>query len=80
MVFRLFKNGPKTWPEFSSTKHTDKNTKDTDKKDDPGAWMNLEGIHNNIHVCDQNLEIFQQLTSRRIGWEDSCLIVPGNPK
>lgn len=43
MTFRLLTNDTKTWSEFSTTK-------DVGKHDKPSVWMNLEGIHNNVHV------------------------------
>ncbi|KAI0895499.1 tyrosinase domain protein [Annulohypoxylon nitens] len=42
MIFRLLTNDSKTWSEFSTTK-------DVGKHDKPSVWMNLEGIHNNVH-------------------------------
>ncbi|GMG07273.1 unnamed protein product [Aspergillus oryzae] len=52
MTFRLLTTGGLNWGEFSSTRYDDKKEEAQPKNNEqaPKNWMNLEAIHNNVHV------------------------------
>lgn len=55
MTFRLLTTGGLNWGEFSSTRYDDKKEEAQPKNNEqaPKNWMNLEAIHNNVHVRTQ---------------------------